>query len=208
MSYAHAFAPPPLASYGADAVAFSGTAKRHNLTISAPGAREMRIWQVNHGGNRHLKNVLKDSTSVKTLRRMKNKRADNPAKVKVRVFWKSDAGGGSEWFGPRSVGSSGQTWRLQSPAARGNYTAPPPSGAAGAEPGGWEAPADEGYDSGWEAPADDPALSYVPDGTGGGYADGGVFEDDSGPPGWLIPAAAAMAIIIPLGAWAIKKSRG
>ncbi len=205
MSYAHAFAPPPVASFG-DAGAFGATApQRHRLTISAPGAREMRIWQVNHGGNRHLKNVLKSSTTVRTVKRMKGKRADQPAKVKVRVFWKKAEGGGSEWFGPRSVGSDGQTWNIRSPAARGDHTPPPPTGPAGEETGGWEDPSGGGYDSGYT----DPATSYVPDGTGGGYTDGGVFDEGGGTttPNWLIPAAAATAVILPLGVWAITRNR-
>jgi hypothetical protein len=203
--YAHAFAPPPLASYGEVRV-FGGSApRRHSLTINAPGARELRIWQDNNGGHRHIKNHLGSKTTLKTWGKVKLKKADSPALVRVRVFWKKSAGGGSAWFGPRKVGSSGGTWNIQSPSG-GSDDSDDSGGSGGGSGGSGGGSGGSGGGGGYDL--GDGSTSYVdPSYVNDSYNTNPGGDAAGGTPGWLLPTAVVTAILIPLGAWAYAKSR-
>jgi len=95
--------------------------RRFNVNIEAPGAREIRVHQTNHGGMRHIKNSAIERIKFKTWGKVKNKAADNPAILKVRVFWKPDAGGGDDTYN-FSVFRD-QDFTLKSPVARGGVAA-------------------------------------------------------------------------------------
>lgn len=177
--------------------------RRHDVEITAPGAKEIRVRQVNNGGDRFLKSSLGQKLKFKTLKNQKG--PVDVAQIKIRVFWKQEEGGGSEWIGPRRVGSS-QTIALKSPVARG--LTPPPAMTTGQPvqpPQGGGMPAYSDPNIFMPGSYVDPTSGLVvSDGTQPGYI---LPEEDGGFPwGW---AAAGLGTVFATGTAAvvIKKKR-
>ena len=149
MSYSEAFAPPRLddagARFGASA-RYGAAGRRHNVTIRATGAKEIRVTQVNNGGSAWLGGKHGQQFTVKTWKKQKGRDASSPAELKVRVFWKA---GGDEWF--RVAASSSQTITLiPSPGMAGTDAAPSGGGYSDAGVGETASSSyvDEGYSEG------------------------------------------------------------
>lgn len=212
------YAPPQL--YGGDVPAFGGTPaiygaaplygaagglKQHKIDLVAPQAKEIRVWQVNHGGKRHIKNILPGAGGkgkFKTWKRVKAKRADNPALVQFHVFWKKDAGGGDSWTVPVKFGTS-KTWELKRPE---NLPAGSKAGTKAPTGGGDAGDAS----SNWTQPVGDVATTLLDAGQGwlqGGGAGAGTVApaQEGGMPGWVLPVAGGAAVGIPLLVFAVKK---
>lgn len=107
------------------------TGRRYDVEITAPGAKEIRVRQVNNGGDKFLKSHLGQRIKVKTHKRQKNAPVTVP-QLKIQIFWKKAEGGGSEWLGPVPI-SGNQTLSFKSPVARG-AAPPPPAGAQPTQP--------------------------------------------------------------------------
>lgn len=200
--------------------------RRFDVTISAPGAKEIRVRQVNNGGDTFLKSAPGQKLTFKT-NKMQKGRSVSVARIKIRVFWKNNEGGGDEWFGPRSVGSS-QTIELRSPVARGAVAAPqqpppsqpsqqPGSGAPTAQQGGWNtswAPDGSGtppvtvpsvipsYDTTPESSYTTPGGGYVPE--QGGYSQ---TQESGGGWGWGWAAAGLGSLLAATAGVVIIKKR-
>jgi hypothetical protein len=121
VSYSEAFARPNV--YGGAGVRYGAVPRRHTVSIRATGAKDIRVSQANNGGNAFLKGALSQSITVKTLKKQRGQRADSPAKLRIRVFWKA---GGNEWF-DASVSSSTSLTFIPSPGMAG--TDPEPQSA-------------------------------------------------------------------------------
>jgi hypothetical protein len=102
----------------------AGKRKRHKVTIKADGAKKIKVWQINNGGTRLLKTIVnKKSGFVKTVKQMggAGRRADNPAKLKIKVWWKNSAGGGTTTY--KKNFSNAGTWSIATPSAGGGSEA-------------------------------------------------------------------------------------
>lgn len=182
-----------------------------DVTISAPGAKEIRVRQVNNGGDVFIKSALGQKLTFKT-KGMQKGRSVSVARIKIRVFWKNNEGGGDEWFGPRSVGSS-QPIELRSPVARGAVAAPqqqPPPSQPSPQPGSNMPTTQQGgWDTSW-APSPAPGQPTVP-GVVPSYApeQGGYSQpQESGGSGWGWAAAGLGSLLAATtGIVVIKKRR-
>ena len=139
MSYIEAFAQPRVYDEGLRFGA-TGTPRRHNVAIRAPGAKEIRVNQTNNGTT-FLKGVLKDSITVKTLKNQNGSRSDSPAKLSIRVFWKA---GGDEWFPATAVADRSFTL-IPSPGMAGSEDASNIPGAGSTPSGGYTEEVAQGY---------------------------------------------------------------
>ena len=156
MSYSEAFALPRLDEAG---VRFGATARRHNVTIRATGAREIRVTQVNNGGSAFLGGKHGQQFKVLTRKKQKGRNASSPAELKVRVFWK---GGGNEWF--RVAASSSQTITLTpGPGMAGTDAAPGGGGYSDAGVGETASSSytDDNYTDGDYETVQTPWLTYA-----------------------------------------------
>ncbi len=160
MSYSEAFAHPRLDEVGVRYGA--ATPRRHNVTIRATGAKEIRVTQVNNGGSRWLGFKHGEQYVVKTVKKQKGRRADSPAKLKIRVFWKA---GGNEWFTVEASGNRTVTL-IPGPGMAGTDAAPGGGGgnSGGGGSGGETAASsytDEGYTEGAYQSVDTPWATYA-----------------------------------------------
>lgn len=137
MSYRDAFAGPGVYLDVGTRFGAAGP-RRHNVSIRATGAKEIRVTQVNNGGSAFLGGKLGQTFTVKTWKKQKGSRADSPARLRIRVFWKA---GGDEWFDASVFESTSLTF-IPSPGMAGT-DAEPPAGGGGS--GGGSGSSGGGY---------------------------------------------------------------